>query len=415
MFFTTNRRLRPARLAMGVFAAGLMSSVQALAAEDTLSGLFVRSDGWVLTTSRGLSECGDIRAQGHGRAVEIVDDQSHGLRLVRFDVSGVPAVGLNRSPRLGQTVTMIRSKTSGRGLEVEQVDLSALTAKSGDASVLRARYERNARNAAHFALDQRGRLIGVLSRWSDQGATAELSAAGYVQMLLNAHAGKGVKNVKATRVQDALVTLKCRGETVSEEPPAFDTTTLERFGAKAWAEAFAEVYQTVWSSDNAVALDFVRDVYAPRVDYFGKSFSKAEVMRDKRNFARRWDLRSYAFRKGNLDIQCRRKVCQVKGVNDFFTYSTSLGRASSGVAEFSFDLDLESLTITRENSSVLSRGNANPKGMFRAWATAQKNCNAGDDAGCGQAAYLKQVLRAFGHCITPRRPSGRIAEVGSCR
>lgn len=84
------------------------------------------------------------------------------------------------------------------------------------------------------------------------------------------------------------------------------------------------------------------------------------------------------------------------------------------MAEFSFDLDLQTLTISRENSSVLSRGNAEAQGMKEDWADSVQVCAGGDPESCARADYLEEVMAAFDLCVIPRPPRGNLSEVGGC-
>jgi hypothetical protein len=333
--------------------------------------------------------------------------------LMKFDTANTAALAPQLRSSEGDQVSVIFRSTSGSGLTVRNRPILATTDQDGDASYLRIEHDRERRNETQFVLNAQAGLVGIVAGWEDNRQTARVAKSGYVALLLASHGHNFTVRRTARRIQESLVTVECHSEVAST--PGFNAGTLSAFGAETWAQAFTQLYQEAWSSPNATALEFVDQVYGQSVSYFGKTFTKSGVIRDKTNFANRWDYRSYALREDELSIVCGATKCTIDGVNDYFTYGSGISQTSSGIAKFSFDLDLRTLQISRENSSVLSRSGANPDGMIADWAQSMRNCNAGNDIACGRADYLEIVMDAFDYCVATSRPSGRVYEVAACR
>lgn len=391
--------------AFAVIASTISAQAQSLAA-------FVTSDGWAVAADRGLTECGNISSSRYGIATDIIHDPSHRLHLIKFDTDGTAALQPELRTREQERVSVIFQTDANSGLTVRNRKILTTTGQNGDATYLRIAHERESRDQTQFVLTSDARLVGLVSGWEDNRATARVTKSGYIALLLAAHGHDFTLRRTAERIQESLVEVDCYAEDVGN--PGFNEGTLSAFGAETWARAFTQLYQEAWSSPNATSLGFVDQVYGQSVDYFGKRFTRQAVMRDKSNFANRWDYRAYALREETLSIDCSSRKCTVEGVNDYFTFSSSRNQKSSGAASFSFDLDLTSLRITRENSSVLSRGNPESEGLLLDWAQATRNCNSGNDISCGRADYLEIVMNAFDYCVLTNQPRGRLREVGEC-
>ena len=119
----------------------------------------------------------------------------------------------------------------------------------------------------------------------------------------------------------------------------------------------ADTFYGTWSGSNSQALDYLDQSYAPRVTYFGRPVPKSDVMKEKRDFVRRWTERTYLVRRG-ASAQCNTgRVCVVHGVVDWHAYSPSENTTSVGIASFelTFDLTGPGYSILGEESKVLSR------------------------------------------------------------
>jgi hypothetical protein len=104
---------------------------------------------------------------------------------------------------------------------------------------------------------------------------------------------------------------------------------------------------------------FVRGNYAENVVYFGKVRALSDVLRDKKAYAERWPLRSYAWRKDTLSVSCATgdATCSVRGLIDWATANLEKGRFSGGVASVQLLVSLggDREVISEESSSVVER------------------------------------------------------------
>lgn len=82
---------------------------------------------------------------------------------------------------------------------------------------------------------------------------------------------------------------------------------------KADAERMVQGYLSMWSTDAGINEASVSRFYAPRVIYYGKAFSRAQVLEDKRAYIREWPERTYRESPGSLRGACNadRSLCEV--------------------------------------------------------------------------------------------------------
>jgi hypothetical protein len=106
-------------------------------------------------------------------------------------------------------------------------------------------------------------------------------------------------------------------------------------------------------------LNTLEAYYVDTVDYFGKMKSRADVMLEKRAYLVRWPQRSYEMQENSIAVVCGQgtNLCDVSGLIDWTAYSAPRNKRASGVATFSFrvDIRLSPGKIVTENSAVVSR------------------------------------------------------------
>jgi hypothetical protein len=117
------------------------------------------------------------------------------------------------------------------------------------------------------------------------------------------------------------------------------------------AEDAAVAYVTAWSSSNYTALEHMRKIGAPRIEYFGKTISREAWQGMKRKFADKWPVRQYKLRPGSMRVECEENSrCVVRSVVDWTT--THLGRSDtvSGASQLELGVDLSGRqgTVYRE-------------------------------------------------------------------
>ena len=155
-------------------------------------------------------------------------------------------------------------------------------------------------------------------------------------------------------------------------PPAASQTALPSQPAQAADHCgsspaavlvFAQAYYANGSSDSIPdVLAYDQQAYADQVDYYGKPFARADVLKDKTAYLKRWPVRSYAL-KGDPDIHCN----QATSVYDFTGRVAWSARNPSkptmpvkgGISLVQLGIDVqpssETMKIVRESGSVLQR------------------------------------------------------------
>ena len=143
--------------------------------------------------------------------------------------------------------------------------------------------------------------------------------------------------------------------------------------------AFLDVLYREESSPNNEALAAANSYYADQVTYYGKSYSRGQVMADLQGFYNRWPVRQYVIEQGSLKIDCEVQslTCSAKGLLDFDARSPDRQQRSFGSASFDYVLNFASLTaqplITQEEGEVKARNvepftySAPPPSGYQTW------------------------------------------------
>ena len=105
---------------------------------------------------------------------------------------------------------------------------------------------------------------------------------------------------------------------------------------KARTAEIATRYLAVWSSSNWASLEGVPYVYGPRVRFYGRDYSQADLIAEKRRFIRQWPVRHYEQRPGSIQVICNEAVqrCGVRSIIDFSAENPARGTAKHGSARF---------------------------------------------------------------------------------
>ena len=127
-------------------------------------------------------------------------------------------------------------------------------------------------------------------------------------------------------------------------------------GSKAEAEHAVQGYLAMWSKNEAINDASVARFYAPRVIYYGKAFSRAQVLADKETYIRHWPVRDYREVPGSFTAHCNpdRSLCKVSADMTWRRVSTSKA-VSVGRARLTFDfVPVEGgRKIARESARIL--------------------------------------------------------------
>ena len=107
---------------------------------------------------------------------------------------------------------------------------------------------------------------------------------------------------------------------------------------KADAERALQAYLAVWSSEERFKPATVTRFYAPHVVYYGKSFSRAQVLGDKEAYLRQWPIRHYRVVPGSFTATCDPAKTLCKVTADMVWHRVSrTGQVSDGRARLTFD------------------------------------------------------------------------------
>ena len=127
-------------------------------------------------------------------------------------------------------------------------------------------------------------------------------------------------------------------------------------GSKAEAERAVQGYLAMWSNNRAINEASVARFYAPRVIYYGKAFSRAQVLADKTTYIRHWPMRIYKEVPGSFAAHCNadRSLCKIKADMTWRRVS-SKNVVSVGRARLTFDfVPVEGgRKIARESARIL--------------------------------------------------------------
>lgn len=109
-------------------------------------------------------------------------------------------------------------------------------------------------------------------------------------------------------------------------------------GSKAEAERALQGYLALWSSEADVSPAAVSRFYAPRVVYYGKAFTRAQVLADKLAYAKQWPVRHYREVPGSFTARCNadRSLCKVSADMTWRRVSRA-NAVSTGRARLVFD------------------------------------------------------------------------------
>ena len=122
----------------------------------------------------------------------------------------------------------------------------------------------------------------------------------------------------------------------------------------------ANSYLRIWSSSDQGALADVHEVYAPRVNFYGRMLDRRGITAEKMRFVRRWPIRRYALRPGTTRVDCQpnRRMCVVKTLIDWEAAAPQRGTVSRGVSLFELGVGFAGSQplVVYEGGHVVGRG-----------------------------------------------------------
>lgn len=135
-----------------------------------------------------------------------------------------------------------------------------------------------------------------------------------------------------------------------------NSASLERRAA-----AFVDNVYTRLGSSNAEMISWAFQHYSSTTDYFGKSRSRDDILKDLTRWFERWPKRLYVPQRKSTMIKCdhTNSICEVEGLLDFIAESPDRNERSVGLATFSFRLNFADNSsepkILSENGRTLQR------------------------------------------------------------
>ena len=106
--------------------------------------------------------------------------------------------------------------------------------------------------------------------------------------------------------------------------------------------ATALVIEDMTQSQGSTAdfLNYARKALDERVDYYGKSTLRAEVLKDKERYVKRWPVRAYRLLTDTIRTSCNesQSSCQVSGLLEFNLSNPATGKTSAGTSSFEYGI-----------------------------------------------------------------------------
>jgi hypothetical protein len=153
----------------------------------------------------------------------------------------------------------------------------------------------------------------------------------------------------------ALTVLCVAGTPSLAQVPERDLSTMRDLAAD-----LANSYLRIWSSSDEGALSDVHEVYAPRVNFYGRVLDKRGITAEKMRFVRRWPIRRYSLRPGTTRVDCdqNKRACVVRTLIDWEAASPQRRAVSRGVSEFKLGVGFSGPQplVVYEGGRVIARG-----------------------------------------------------------
>lgn len=157
-----------------------------------------------------------------------------------------------------------------------------------------------------------------------------------------------------TRVLAALVLVLAVPAAALAQPQSQSGDVLSR--RQAQIERFVANF---YLSSEPLSKEQIEVLYAPRVQYFGKSdVSRDEVVRDKLRYYARWPSRRYELDPATLQVSedpANPRILDIRFEYTFDVSGPSRTSGGRGNAVLTLDLSVEGGRITRETGAVISR------------------------------------------------------------
>jgi hypothetical protein len=112
---------------------------------------------------------------------------------------------------------------------------------------------------------------------------------------------------------------------------------------KARTAEIATRYLAVWSSSDWASVEGVPYVYGPKVQFYGRNYTQADLIAEKQRFIRQWPVRRYSHRPGSMQVICNEahQRCAARSIIEFTATNPDRGTRKHGSARFDLGVSFE--------------------------------------------------------------------------
>jgi len=199
-----------------------------------------------------------------------------------------------------------------------------------------------------------GQIKGVVEEWTFvKNSTSRLVLNAFIQKWSD----EPLYVALAQEILDGLPELNARNTgTTVVEPARLAPPQPENDALAAGALNFVGLNIRYWSQNSASVATGVQAFYGEQINFYGKDWTREQVMADKADFMQRWPVRAYDIDEDTTTISCAENLCSIEAKIVFFAHSQARGDTSRGLAQFSYVVDMSGdPRIVSENSAVLER------------------------------------------------------------
>ena len=139
---------------------------------------------------------------------------------------------------------------------------------------------------------------------------------------------------RASAVAGLAIAVFAHGVVVPVRAAPIDGRSLA--GMRARTAEIATEYLRVWSSNDGNAVASVPYIYGPTVLFYGRRYTQAQLVAEKRRAIRQWPVRRYTHRPGTMRVICNaaQRKCAARSIMDFSVENPDRGTAKHGAARF---------------------------------------------------------------------------------
>jgi hypothetical protein len=108
----------------------------------------------------------------------------------------------------------------------------------------------------------------------------------------------------------------------------------------------ARRYLEIWSANDGSPIAGVPYMYGPTVQFYGRRYTRAMLVDEKRRTIRQWPVRRYAHRPGTLRVSCNAATqkCAARSIIDFEARNPARGTVRRGSARFDLGISFAGAT-----------------------------------------------------------------------